>query len=113
MGLSEDIIYHRKLNVQEYLTQGNSLDDLDDYGFTPLIEAAIASNVEAATLLLEHGANIDKPDVTGRTPLHWAIDNQHQELSELFLQYKANPNAYTKGGQSVLVFPLLRRQTGF
>ena len=41
------------------------LDQHDEYGFTPLIEAAIAGKNKTAALLLEHGANPNAEDMTG------------------------------------------------
>ncbi|MFA5960849.1 MAG: Dot/Icm T4SS effector AnkH/LegA3 [Tatlockia sp.] len=110
MTIADDIINGRMPEFDHYLRQGESLDDIDEYGFTPLIECAIAGHTDIAEQLLVRGADINIADVTGRTPLHWAVDNNNMELSKLFLKYHANPNAYTFTGFSVLVYPLLRGQ---
>lgn len=110
MSLAHEIIYGTKERVAQLIATGVDVNEIDDYGFTPLIEAAIVNSVEITALLLEHGADISQPDVTGRTPLHWAIDNNNLPLSKLLLDRKADPNAYTFGGQPVLVYPLLRNQ---
>jgi len=93
-----------------YLREGESLDDIDEYGFTPLIECAITRQPHIAEQLLTKGVNVNKPDVTGRTPLHWAVDNNDEALVRLLLKNGANPNAYTSAGLSVLVYPVLRSQ---
>lgn len=108
MSLSDDIIYHQPINIDQHLAQGELLDDIDEYGFTPIIQCAIVGNFDAAKALLARGVDIDKPDVSGRTALHWAADNNNETLVQLLLAQKANPNAYNRGGQCVLVFPLLR-----
>ncbi len=108
MSLSDDIIHHQPINIDGHLAQGELLDDIDEYGFTPLIECAIVGNVLAATSLLERNVEVDKPDVSGRTALHWAADNNNEALVKLLLSKGANANVYNRGGQSVLVFPLLR-----
>lgn len=108
MSLSDDIIYHQPINIDQHLAQGELLDDIDEYGFTPIIQCAIVGNISAAEQLLARGIDIDKPDVSGRTALHWAADNNNEALVNLLLAKGANPNAYNRGGQSVLVFPLLR-----
>lgn len=110
MTIADDIIQGQLPNIQQHLAGGETLDDIDEYGFTPLIEAAIVGNVPAAKLLLENGVAVDKPDVTGRTALHWASDNNNVELVQLLLKQGSDPNAYNRGGQSVLVYPLLRNQ---
>lgn len=95
---------------EAYLREGDSLDDIDEYGFTPLIECAITRQVKIAEQLMSHKVNVNKPDVTGRTPLHWAVDNNDVDMTRLLLNYGANPNAYTRNGLSVLVYPVLRGQ---
>ncbi len=110
MTIANDIISGRVPDFAYYLRLGESLDDIDDYGFTPLIECAIMKRVDIAEQLLDRGVLVDKSDVTGRTPLHWAIDNNDIELAKLLLARGANPNAYTTSGLSILVYPLLRGQ---
>jgi hypothetical protein len=110
MTIANDIIGRRMPDFDHYIREGESLDDIDEYGFTPLIEAIITQQVDIIEALLARGININKPDVTGRTALHWAVDNHDIELSALLLERGANANAYTSAGLSVLVYPVLRSQ---
>lgn len=110
MTIANDIISHRMPEFEAYIRAGDSLDDIDEYGFTPLIECAITRQPKIAEELLKHKVDVNKSDVTGRTPLHWAVDNEDLELSRLLLKYGANPNAYTTSGLCVLVYPVLRGQ---
>ncbi|CDZ77640.1 ankyrin repeat protein [Legionella massiliensis] len=110
MTIADDIISRRMPDFDHYLRQGESLDDIDDYGFTPLIECAITRQIQIAEQLLIRGADVNKADVTMRTPLHWAVDNNELELARLYLNHGADPNAYTKTGFSPLVYPVLRGQ---
>ncbi|MFI4963395.1 MAG: ankyrin repeat domain-containing protein, partial [Legionellales bacterium] len=110
MTIANDIICRRMPNFDAYLRAGDSLDDIDEYGFTPLIECAITRQPEIAKQLIARKADVNKPDVAGRVPLHWAVDNNDLELTKLFLEAGANPNAYTRNGLSVLVYPVLRGQ---
>jgi ankyrin repeat protein len=48
---------------------GRFADELLTTGTTPLLRAAIGADVEAARLLIEHGALVDLPNVHGITPL--------------------------------------------
>ncbi len=111
MTIANDIISCRMPDFDYYLREGDSLDDIDEYGFTPLIESAITRQTHIAKLLLDRGVDVNKPDVTGRTALHWAVDNADIELMRLLLTKGANPNAYTRSGLSVLVYPILRAQS--
>jgi N-acyl-D-amino-acid deacylase len=62
---------------------------------TPLTMAAARNSVEAARLLLAHGARTDIKSGDGSTPLHWAALNEspHPELVKLLLKNGADPNA--------------------
>jgi hypothetical protein len=110
MSLANEIIYGTKERVAQAIADGADVNEPDEYGFNPLIEAVIVNDVEMVTLLLENGAEIDQADTTGRTALYWAVDNASLPLCKLFLANKANPNAYTTSGQPILVYPLLRKQ---
>lgn len=110
LSLADAIIQENESLVRAYLQQGVPLNQLDEYGFTPLIEAAIADHLTFAQWFIEAGATVTLPDVTGGTALHWAAENRNYALCELLLQKGANPNAYTLSGQPVLLMPLLRKQ---
>lgn len=110
MTIANDIISRRIPDFDFYIKKGDSLDDIDEYGFTPLIETAITRQPETAKLLLARKVDVNKPDVAGRTALHWAADRSDVTLCQLLLEAGADPNAYTTAGLSVLVYPLLRGQ---
>lgn len=113
LSIADAIIEESIDHVREYLRYGVDLNVLDEYGFTPLIEAAIANNYDIAKLLIQHGADVKLQDSTGGTALHWAAENNNIKLAELLLQNGADPNAYTFAGQPVLVMPFLRQQQAF
>lgn len=110
MSLATAIIEEDLRAVEEWLRRRVDPNEMDEYGFTPLIEAAITDNVEIARRLLVYGADVNGQDATGNTALHWAAENNNLQLVQLLLEHRANPNAYTLAGQPVLVMPILRRQ---
>jgi hypothetical protein len=110
MSLANTIIYGDKDAVFSYLQSGADVNEVDEYGFRPLIEAAIVNKTDIAELLLHHGADVDQEDSTKRTALHWAVENNNLALCKLLLEHKANPDHYTSGSQPTLVNPILRRQ---
>lgn len=109
-SLADAIIQEDIAEVQSKLHFGIDLNQIDEYGFTPLIEAAIADNIEIARMIINHGADVNFQDSTGGTALHWAAENNNVKLCELLLVNGANPNAYTLAGQPILVMPFLRQQ---
>lgn len=110
MSLSKTIIYGSDQEVANTVKSKPELDVIDEYGYTPLIQAAIINSTTKAKILLDAGAKVDFPDLTGRTALFWAADNNNFELSQLCLKHGADPNAYSSGAQSVLVMPLMKKQ---
>lgn len=108
MSLSDAIIAGKFEQVAEQVRQGMNINFIDEYGFTPLIQAALVNNTDIAALLLRHGAQVDAVDVSGQSALHWAVDNKNLRMTELLLNYHANPNTYTTHGQPALFLPYLR-----
>jgi hypothetical protein len=111
VSLADAILEDDIDSVRQFLRYDDDLNQIDEYGFTPLIEAAVVENIEISRLLLNQGANPNQQDVTGGTALHWAAENNNSELCRLLLKHRANPNAYNFAGQPVLVMPTLRHQT--
>lgn len=109
--LADTIIYQGTKEVVEQLKKESDLNVFDEYGFTPLTQAALMNKADIAKLLLKHKANPNMADTTGRTALHWAVDNHNMPLCQYLLDYKADPNAYTDKSQPILVQPILRNQT--
>ncbi len=109
-SLADEIIFGTKAGVEDLIRAGADVNEIDVYGYTPLIESAIMNSAPIAEVLLRAGAKVDEADLTGRTALHWSVDNSNLTLSELLLKNKANPNSYSKGSQPILVKPLLRDQ---
>ncbi|HEV2613102.1 MAG TPA: Dot/Icm T4SS effector AnkH/LegA3 [Gammaproteobacteria bacterium] len=108
MSLANTIIYGEKEHVLQALQQGDDPNEIDEYGFRPLVEAAIANKKNIAELLLDHGAMVDQEDSTGRTALHWAVENSNAGLCELLLSRGANPDHYSRSNQPILMTPILR-----
>ncbi|MGC1855058.1 MAG: Dot/Icm T4SS effector AnkH/LegA3 [Candidatus Aquirickettsiella sp.] len=109
-SFAHEILFGTLNGVEQFIQTGADIEQTDEYGFSPLIEATIANKLDVVALLLEYGADINNADTTGRTALHWAVDNHNIALCELLLANKADANAYTTAGQAVLVYPLLRQQ---
>lgn len=111
MSLSDAIINLNFDLVNKYIMKGIDLNVIDEYGFTPLIQAAIVNDLSIAKLLIQNHADVNLQDLTGNTALHWAVENANLALIELLLQHKADPNMYTKASQSVLVKSVMRNQS--
>jgi hypothetical protein len=108
--LADAIIAEDIHQVSEILQKNPSVNVIDEYGFTPLIEAAIADNKDIAALLIDYGADVNAQDMTGGTALHWATENNNLPLCQLLLEHQADANAYNFSGQPILTIAVLRQQ---
>lgn len=106
-----DAIIQQDMHAMQQMLRHEDINGLDEYGFTPLIEAAIVDSVKMSAVLLQQGANPNVKDVTGASALHWAVENNNIDLCQLLLENGANPNSANLAGQPVLVMPTLRRQS--
>ncbi|MDF1761263.1 MAG: ankyrin repeat domain-containing protein [Coxiellaceae bacterium] len=110
MSLANAIISGDTQLAARYLQAGAPLNELDEYGYPPIIEATIADDVNMAEFLIGYHPNVNQQDLTGGTALHWAAENANIKMCELLLTNGANPNAYTTASEPVLVKPYLREQ---
>lgn len=55
-----------------------------------LTQVAAAGSVEMATLLLDHGADVNSLDNENNTPLHFSVVHKKHSLTELFLERGAH-----------------------
>lgn len=108
--LAQIIIYSNDNDVLKFLTTEPKINEIDEYGYTPLIQCVIVNSFSKTKILIEAGADVEFPDLTGRTALHWASSNCNYEICHLLLKYKANPNTYTYAGQPALVIPYLKQE---
>ncbi|OMJ79326.1 hypothetical protein SteCoe_20667 [Stentor coeruleus] len=79
-------------------------------GWTPLYRTVICGHLEAAKLLLEHGADPNTTDSTNKTILYQAIDLSHPKLVKLLLTKKADPNILSKENDSCLHLACLKEE---
>ncbi|MGD0465418.1 MAG: ankyrin repeat domain-containing protein [Gammaproteobacteria bacterium] len=87
-----------------------NLNEIDRFGFRPLIEAVICNKPKVLSYLLQLGAEVEQADVLGKTALQWATERSNLDLCKILLAHKANPNHYSLDGQPILVYPILREQ---
>ena len=66
----------------------------------PLHSAASARNLEAARLLLEHGAPVNARQQAGWIPIHAAAQNGDRPMVELLLKHHADPKLANDAGKT-------------
>jgi ankyrin repeat protein len=98
-------------SVRALLDAGSDVNQLTQYGWTPLLTAVNNRNYKVAQLLIERGADVNKANKGGWTPLYLATDNRnieggdfpvpkadldHLDIIKLLLDKGANPNLKVK-----------------
>lgn len=68
-------------------------NELDNYGYTPLLNASVAGRVNAVNELIKNGADVNKKGPYGFTPLHAAAQNGRREIVFALLHAGADINA--------------------
>jgi ankyrin repeat protein len=93
------------------LAAGADVNQVTEYGWTPLLTATNNRHYALATYLIERGANVNLANKGGWTPLYLATDNRnieggdfpvpkpdldHLAYIQTLLEHGANPNAHVK-----------------
>ena len=68
---------------------GNSLDQKDVSGWTPLFWGVAVDGQKAVKLLLDKGAKVNLTNNDGQTPLDWAIQTKKSEMAKLLKKHGA------------------------
>ena len=73
--------------VSRLLKAGANVDSAGEYGYTPLMAAAMDStDPDVISLLLKHGANVHLVSPDGRTAFDYARDNPAISKDKVYLQ---------------------------
>lgn len=100
---------NRIAETVERLALGDDPNLGDRQGFTALHFAAQGGSAEAARVLLDNGAEVDKVNFFGNTPLWVAVANSkgRGEMIALLREHGADPCKANKSGNTPLGFARL------
>lgn len=76
------------------------LEVTDEYGCTPLHEAALLPEGHVAQYLISYGANVNARDADDRTALHYASSDGYMVIVRLLLENNADPFAKSTMGET-------------
>lgn len=102
MSLARQSVVYLSAGQMPVPRDGPSPVDRDEFGRTPLHEAAARGDQVFVGRLLSGGAEVDTEDAYGTTPLHLACRRGHAGVVQLFLARGANVNAMSKAGATPL-----------
>jgi len=89
--------------VLDLVAAGALVNQQDEAGDTPLMNAASSSNLNTVTMLLKMGATISVSDTTGETPLMKAAANDDPNVIKLLVDTGADVNARDQKGNTALL----------
>lgn len=90
-----------KLSFQR-ICEGESPNQADEFGNTPLHYAIFIQSKEVTNLLLSYRANPNYQNKKGKTPLHIAVQKKNDYLARRLMKYGANPNIEDTQGNTPL-----------
>jgi ankyrin repeat protein len=113
-GLTAMVLAAREGDLESaklLLAAGANVNQVTEYGWTPLLTATNNRHYQLGTLLIEHGADVNLANKGGWTPLYLATDNRnieggdfpvpkpdmdHLAYIKFLLDHGANPNVRAK-----------------
>lgn len=103
--------YHGNIEVARRLLRAEAAPDTrNDYGSSPMMEAATVANVDMLELLLDGGADVESVNVEGQTALMAVARTGNVEAARLLVKHGAEVNAAEGwGGQTALMWAAARK----
>ena len=97
--------------VQRLLAAGANVAAVNDYGATPMSEAAVAANPAVLEALLEAGADVDSPNADGQTALMVVARGGNTAAARVLIEAGANVNAREqRKNQTALMWAVAQSQ---
>jgi uncharacterized protein len=105
-------VYHDDVAlVERLLADGANAKAMNDYGATPMSEAAVVGNVQVLAKLLAAGADVESPNSDGQTALMIVARTSNVEAARLLLSRRARVNAREQWrGQTALMWAAAEAQ---
>jgi ankyrin repeat protein len=94
---------NQQLARQVGLSPRNSICHRDTWGATPLHWAASCANIEALSILLKSGADVNALCKRGRSVLHWALRSESPTCCQALIDNGADVNIQDADGLTVLM----------
>jgi uncharacterized protein len=97
--------------VQRLIEAGAEVKAQNDYGATPMSEAAVVGNVKVLRRLIEAGADVESPNADGQTALMIVARTSNVEAARLLIKHRAKVNAREQWrGQTPLMWAAAEAQ---
>lgn len=81
-----------------------SVHFIDEFGWTPLMNAAWKGHIHICKTLIDNESNLDASDKRGRTAIYFAIEENHEAIVRLLIAEGADLSVEDKNGQTPVRF---------
>lgn len=110
-SLSEEAECGTPESLTEWLRQGSDPNEIDAYGYTPLVNCSIRGCIKSAKILINNGADVNMKAIHGYCPLHAAAQNGYAELAELLIDSGADTEVKNDDGDTPLMLAIRSEHT--
>lgn len=108
--LAEEAECGDEISVASWIKDGSDPNELDAYGYTPLLNAAALGRLNAVEQLIKNKADVNRKGPFGFTPLHAAAQNGHRDVVKLLIENGADINSQNDDNDTPLHLALTTRE---
>jgi len=87
---------------QRAVLNTQNLNDIDDYGFAPVIYAVLFGRTHMVKELIRRGASVNYADADGDTPVFMAAREGYTDLARVLVELKADAHKANNDGETPL-----------
>lgn len=102
-SLSEEAECGSPESLGEWLRQGSDPNEIDPYGYTPLVNASLRGCTKSVKILINNGADVNMKAIHGYCPLHAASQNGYTELADTLIDNGADTEVKNEDGDTPLM----------
>jgi len=102
--LHNAVLGNDEAKITAQIKKGEYINEIDNEGSWPLLIAATYGNINAAKVLLEHGADVNRANNHGYTALHEAASMANRKLVLLLLKNNAEINKRDVNSNTALTY---------
>lgn len=110
-SLSEEAECGTPESLTEWLRLGSDPNEVDAYGYTPLVNCSLRGCVKSAKILIMNGADINMKAMHGYSSLHASAQNGYTELAELLIDNGADTEVKNDDGDTPLMLAIRSEHT--
>jgi len=110
-SLSEEAECGSPESLSEWLRRGSDVNEVDPYGYTPLVNASLRGCKKSVQCLINNGADVNKKAIHGYSPLHAAAQNGHAAVAAILIDNGADMEARNNDGDTALMLAVRSEHT--